>query len=256
MARILLIAKEATANSLRPHLTAAGLEVELRESFRAGDIAVLVDVFDVLVVETRSAGDEMATVRAVRSAGNLVPIVLMADNASDDYCARSLDAGADSVFVQPLSPLVLAAQLHAHVRRSARRGSDIAGTQCNGSSGLCINVGERSIFDDERRVFLTPTENAVIRALAYRQGAYVPTANLLRMVWGEDSTNAHLVASCVRQVRLRLSEFGSAHLLQSRRGYGYRLSKQAIVVTGAPETPEFLRPRRHVAVGSSGVHVE
>ncbi len=249
MARILLVA-ENSAGGLRQHMTLAGFRVELIEQHRASDVAVVVDTFDALLVDARSVDHELDIVRAVRRSGNLVPIVVVSDDAQDEYRAQALDAGADSVFVRPFSPIVLVAQVHAHVRRSTWRSWGPVEDPRDGASGLCINVRERSIFDNDKRIFLTPRENAVLRALAYRQGRYVSTENLLRTVWGEDCTNVHLVASCVRQVRVRLSEFGSTHLLQSRRGYGYRLSKQAIVVTGASKLPTPRHPTRDVVAPS------
>lgn len=254
MAQILLVARAGATVGLRRHLTSAGLGVHLVEQLPASEAAALIDAYDVLILDCSSVEDELEVVRVVRDSGNLVPIVLVSGEAANEDRARGLDAGADSYFAGPFSPLVLVAQVRAHVRRSMRRRCVSAGVAHSGRPGLWINVEDRSISDDEKRVSLAPRESSLLRALAYRQGRYVSTEHLLRMVWGEEFSNVQVVAACVRQVRVRLSEFGSPHLIESRRGFGYRLSNQANVVNGVPNLPAARRPLHDAASRASDSH--
>lgn len=255
MAHVLLVAHGGATSGLCDHLAANGFGVKLVEHLNARNAsALLEDTFDVFVVDAPSSAEALGIVKAIRASGNLVPIVVVSAEGKPEDRVRILNTGADSYFTRPYSALVLVAQVRAHARRSIMRGRGSRVASSNEPSQLHINVVERSVFDDARRAFLPPREFALVRALAYRQGSYVRAESLLRMVWGEDFTNTHVVASCVRQVRRRLAEFGSTQLIESRRGYGYRLTKQVTVLTRASRLPAARRPVDDVGVRSSGAH--
>ena len=71
---------------------------------------------------------------------------------------------------------------------------------------------------------LSKTEYALFSALDAAKGAYVPSEELLRQVWGESETDLSLVGVYIHYLRRKLEGDGVKRIFCAR-GRGYRLKK-------------------------------
>ena len=86
-----------------------------------------------------------------------------------------------------------------------------------------LDVTERQLILDGRRVGLTKLEFDVISYLYQRKGTVVERAELLRDVWGyEDSGGSNVIEANVRSLRRKLGDRAAS--IETVRGIGYRFS--------------------------------
>lgn len=75
------------------------------------------------------------------------------------------------------------------------------------------------LVSGDHRFTLSERERAVLEALAARRGAVVSRSTLLRTVWGDGTTDAHVVDVTVSRLRRRLGPLGSFVKTRQSRGY-------------------------------------
>jgi DNA-binding response OmpR family regulator len=94
--------------------------------------------------------------------------------------------------------------------------------------GLRIDTRKRRASIGERWVTLPPIQYRLLLALAKRAGEVVACQDLLREVWGYESSEAEareLVKVHIRQIRRRLGlDPEKHHYVRSVRGFGYMLA--------------------------------
>src|SRR6202000_3048964 len=112
------------------------------------------------------SGEEVA--REVRTFTD-VPILMLTAKSSEDDRIRGLELGADDYMTKPFSPRELLLRAQAILRRG-RTASLGAGRLSFGEGRLVIDEDRREVFIDDDQVELTPTEWALLLALATTPG--------------------------------------------------------------------------------------
>ena len=180
----------------RPRVLVVDDDRAVRESLRRSlefngyDVALAADGADALAGIARSAPDAVVmdvmmprldgieATKALRSAGNDLPILVLTARDTVGDRVEGLDAGATDYITKPFSTHILLARLRAHLR-----GADAT------SSGELV-FGELRIDVDGFRVFLGPTELplrpkeiALLVRLASSAGRVISREQLLDDVW-------------------------------------------------------------------------
>jgi two-component system response regulator MprA len=165
--------------------------------------------------------DGLETTRALRTAGNEVPIlVLTARDAISDR-VDGLDAGGDDYLTKPFALEELLARLRALLRRVVPTGD---ATEVLVFSDLSMDRGTREVLRGERRISLTRTEFALLELFMRRPRRVLERAFILEEVWGFDfPTTANSLEVYVGYVRRKLEAEGEPRLLHTMRGVGYVL---------------------------------
>jgi two-component system copper resistance phosphate regulon response regulator CusR len=177
--------------------------------------------FDVMILDVRLPGvDGFAVCRAVRAAGNRVPILML--TALDDVEQRiaGLDAGADDYLTKPFD----FGELLARLRALGRRRLD-AVPETLGVGDLVVDTARRSARRGERTIELTAKEFALLVYLARNAGRVVSRAELLQHVW-DDPHNSYSNIIDVYAGRLRRKIDEDARepaLFKTVRGAGFML---------------------------------
>ena len=155
---------------------------------------------------------------AVKDAIGLGP----ADGPAPDLAA--LDAGADDYITKPFSTQELLARIRAVLRRRApEQSSDV------------VAIGELQVDGATHRVTyqgqvlkLGPTEFKLLNYLMHHAERVHSRSQLLDKVWGDHVfIEERTVDVHVKRLRDALSSVQSAHLVETVRGAGYRISEQA-----------------------------
>ena len=177
--------------------------------------------FDVMILDVRLPDvDGLAVCRAVRAAGNRVPILMLTALDGVDQRIAGLDAGADDYLTKPFDFGELLARLRALGRR---RLDALPETLTVGD--LVVDTARRSARRNAREIELTAKEFALLVYLARNAGRVVSRAELLQHVW-DDSGNSYSNIIDVYAGRLRRKIDEDARepaLFKTVRGMGFML---------------------------------
>ncbi len=132
----------------------------------------------------------------------------------------ALDAGADDYVTKPFSVDELLARLRAVLRRPAPSHEPVIAV-----GELRIDVAERIVTSDGKRVKLSPHEFDLLRVLAQNRGKLLTHRMLLREVWGPAyQVEAHYLHVYVSHLRRKIEpDPSSPRYLLTEPGAGYRL---------------------------------
>ena len=224
--RVLVVDDDrAVRDSLRRSLEFNGYEVLLAADGAEGLVAVGAQHPDVVVVDVMMPRlDGIETTRALRAAGNDVPIlVLTARDAVGDR-VEGLDAGADDYLTKPFALQELLARLRALLRRVVP--SDDDETEVVSFAELTMDLATREVTRGGRSMELTRTEFTLLEMFLRRPRRVLERSFILEEVWGYDfPTTANSLEVYVGYLRRKTEAEGEPRLLHTVRGVGYVLKE-------------------------------
>ncbi|KHL16456.1 two-component system response regulator MprA [Mumia flava] len=229
--RILVVDDDrAVRDSLRRSLEFNGYSVDVAaDGAEALARVPLVDPDAVVMDVMMPRLDGLEATRALRAAGNQVPIlVLTARDAVGDR-VDGLDAGADDYVTKPFALEELLARLRALLRRAerSRRLEDDEEVVLT-FADLTMNTATREVTRGDRSISLTRTEFALLELFMERPKRVLERSFILEEVWGFDfPTTANSLEVYVGYVRRKLESEGEPRLLHTVRGVGYVLRESA-----------------------------
>jgi len=220
--RVLVVDDDkAVRESLRRSLEFNGYAVAL-----AGDgaeaLAVIsaarVVVMDVMMPRLNG----LEATRALRTAGNDVPIIVLTALDAVGDRVDGLDAGADDYLTKPFALPELLARLRALLRRAVpAEGAD---DEVLSFADLTMNVATREVTRGSRRIDLTRTEFTLLEMFLRRPRRVLERSFILEEVWGFDfPTTANSLEVYVGYLRRKTEAEGEPRLIHTVRGVGYVL---------------------------------
>ena len=223
--RILVVDDDrAVRDSLRRSLQFNGYEVEVAADGAEALARVPAARPDAIVMDVMMPRlDGLEATRALRAAGNEVPIlVLTARDAVGDR-VDGLDAGADDYLTKPFALEELLARLRALTRRATRAADDDEPTLL-AFGGLSLDTATREVSRGDRALTLTRTEFALLELFLRRPRRVLERAFILEEVWGYDfPTTANSLEVYVGYLRRKTEAEDEPRLLHTVRGVGYVL---------------------------------
>jgi len=224
--RVLVVDDDkAVRDSLRRSLEFNGYDVHLANDGAealAGIASVAPDVVVMDVMMPRLDGLE--TTRALRSAGNDVPIIVLTARDAVGDRVDGLDAGADDYLTKPFALQELLARLRALLRRATPLAEDEE--EVLSFAGLTMNLATREVTRDSRPIELTRTEFTLLEMFLRRPRRVLDRAFILEEVWGYDfPTTANSLEVYVGYLRRKTEAEGEPRLIHTVRGVGYVLKE-------------------------------
>ena len=178
------------------------------------------DVVVMDVMMPRLGGLE--TTRALRTAGNDVPVlVLTARDAVGDR-VEGLDAGADDYLTKPFALAELLARLRALLRRVAPAEGET--DEVLSFADLSMDIATREVRRGERLIELTRTEFALLELFMLNPRQVLTRSLIFERVWGYDFGFAsNSLDVYIGYLRRKTEAGGRSRLIHTVRGVGYAL---------------------------------
>ena len=213
--------RESLRRSLEFNGYAVALATDGAEALAAiGSLAPDVVVMDVMMPRL----DGVEATRALRTAGNDVPIlVLTARDAVGDR-VEGLDAGADDYLTKPFALQELLARLRALLRRAVPPEDEA--DEVLAFSDLRMDLASREVLRGERPIELTRTEFTLLEMFLRRPRRVLERSFILEEVWGFDfPTTANSLEVYVGYLRRKTEGGDESRLIHTVRGVGYVLKE-------------------------------
>ncbi len=183
---------------------------------------------DALVIDVMMPRlDGIETTKALRSASNDLPILVLTARDSVGERVEGLDAGADDYLTKPFALEELLARLRALLRRiAAPADGDGLEAEVLSFSDLSLNPATREVRRGERGIELTRTEFTLLEMFLRRPRRVLDRSFILEEVWGYDfPTTANSLEVYVGYLRRKTEAEGEPRLIHTVRGVGYVLKE-------------------------------
>jgi len=150
-----------------------------------------------------------------------MPIMMLTAKAEEIDRIVGLEFGADDYVTKPFSPREVVLRIRAIMRRGEAKQGDDRLT----AGPITVDPARYEVSVNGKRISLTSLEFKLLRTLMQRRGRVQARDRLLNDVWGYESViDTRTVDTHVRRLRKKLGK--AADLIESVRGFGYRLREK------------------------------
>ena len=150
-----------------------------------------------------------------------VPIIMVTsrDNEIDEL--MSLYNGADQYVTKPYNIQILLAKINGLLKRNQKQERGIQKIDCN---GFILDIAERVIENDNKKIELTKNEYNILYYLAKNKERVVLRDEIMDYLWeSEEFIDDNTLSVNIRRLRNKLEELGCLDKIETRRGQGYIL---------------------------------
>jgi two-component system, OmpR family, response regulator MprA len=221
--RVMIVEDDrAVAEAVARALRLAGYTITHR--WEGGGVleALEAEGFDAVILDVGLPGlDGLEVCRLVRTAGHRIPVLMLtARDAVADRVA-GLDAGADDYLVKPFALDELLARVRALLRRLNQGAAERLRF-----GDVTLDLGAMVAMRGPRVIELTRTEWQLLELFMRNPGRVLTRSVIFSSVWGYDfGSSSHSLEVYVGYLRRKLEADGAPRLIQTVRGFGYRLDK-------------------------------
>jgi len=230
MSRVLVVEDEAAiAELISLNLRHAGYDVVLAADAAQAQAAVDGILPDLVLLDWMLPGQSgLGLARQWRSDARTrdLPMIMLTARADETDKVAGLDAGADDYLSKPFSTNELMARIRAVLRRKAPEALDAAVEV----TPLRLDPSTRRVTREMAEVKVGPTEFRLLHFFMTHPERVHSRAQLLDRVWGDHVfIEERTVDVHVKRLREALSPVQCSHMIETVRGAGYRLTRQAAV---------------------------
>ncbi len=225
-AKIIIIEDdEAIIELLRYNLMAAGYHVSSATSAEEGQLLLIEQSFDLLVLDwmlPEMPGIELCGRIRKSSRYASMPILMLTARGDENDRIRGLTTGADDYVVKPFSVPELLARVKALLRRAAPER--INAILVHGA--IMLDRDARRVTRSGREVGVGPTEYKLLEVLLETTGRVLTRAQLIDRVWGNTAEiDERTIDVHVGRLRKALIRGDESDPIRTVRGAGYVLSE-------------------------------
>ena len=147
-----------------------------------------------------------------------LPVIMTTAKGTEYDKVIGLDLGADDYLAKPFGMMEMVSRVKAVLRRAAPEQTE----HQISVGGLTVNLDERIVTIDGKRVALTYKEFELLRLFLSRPGIAFTREQLLSDIWGtEYYGETRTVDMHIRKKRQKLGDYGA--MIETVRNVGYRL---------------------------------
>ena len=188
--RILLVEDDpSTAQAITTMLRKEDWVIDSTDLGEDGlDLGKIYD-YDLIILDLMLPdGNGYDVLRTIRERDSVTPVLLLTALSEEAHKVRGFRLGADDYVTKPFGLLELLARVESLLRRSASGNFAVVRLPPVHFGDVEVDRDRRTVTRAGAAVQLTPKEYALLAALIARNGAVVEREELLREVWGYDSS--------------------------------------------------------------------
>ena len=220
--RLLLIEDDAALRlTLARQLEADGYRVDQAKDGEEGLFLAREYPVDLVIVDLGLPKlNGLTIVQRLRQDGSAVPVLILTARSSWQDKVVGLEAGADDYLVKPFDYPELVARIKALLRRSLKTASDVLNL-----GPLSIDLLTQAVRLNGAVLELTTFEYRLLETLVRQRPGVVTRQALSDYLYphGEDR-DSNVLEVLVGRLRRKLDPAGSAGLIDTVRGRGYRFN--------------------------------
>jgi DNA-binding response OmpR family regulator len=214
--RLLLIEDDQLlSDGLARTLERVGYSVDLAHSREHAEALARQESYRVVVLDLGLPdGNGMDLLKMWRQQGQEFPVFILTARGNWQDKVNGLKAGADDYLAKPFQAEELIARLHAIIRRSEGRSSDMLTV-----GGFVLDENRQYLtLPDGAEHPLTGTEFRLLRCLMARPGQIFSKEQLIDQLYSlSDSPNENTIEAYVKRLRKLIG----VEAIETRRGQGY-----------------------------------
>lgn len=149
-----------------------------------------------------------------------IPVIMATAKGAEYDKVQSLDLGADDYLVKPFGMMEMVSRVKAVLRRcQPSQGSTLLK-----DGGLAVDLEQRTVTVDGKRVLLTYKEFEMLKAFLKHPGIAYSREQLFEQIWNMDyMEDSRTLDMHVRTLRQKLGDYGKK--IETVRHVGYRWEK-------------------------------
>ncbi len=165
----------------------------------------------------------MDLIRKLREQERQFPIMILTARSEWQDKVEGLEAGADDYLTKPFHPEELKARVGALLRRSAGHAQPLIE-----HGPLKIDLVSQRVHNGDHEIELTTYEYKVFEYLLMHPDEVVTKTVLSEHIYEEDADrDSNVIEVFVGRLRRKIDPQGDMNPIETLRGRGYRLNKQA-----------------------------
>jgi two-component system response regulator PhoP len=216
--RILIVEDDdALRQQLQEQLLQSGFVVEAAGDGEEGEYFAAQFNFDLAIVDLGLPKvDGVQLIKALRAQRIDLPVLVLTARSHWRDKVAGLEAGADDYLTKPFRMEELLARVNALIRRSAGHAMPVLEV-----GALRVDTVSQQVWVEDKTVELTAFEYRLLVQLLLHKGQVVSKAELTEHLYAQDfDRDSNVIEVLIGRLRRKL---GSANLIQTVRGRGYRL---------------------------------
>ncbi len=220
--KILLVDDEVElTDPLSRLLRREGYEVDVATEGRTGCALAIQGGYDLLILDWMLPGmNGLEICREVRSRPDNTPVLFLTAKDTLDDRVDGLDAGADDYLVKPFELRELLARVRALLRRSPNLEQPVRLT----FDGLELDQDNQLAYRQGQAIELSEKETNLLAHLLRNANQVLTHEQIYRAVWGEqEQPSSNVLAAQMRLLRRKIEPKGTAPIIHTVYGKGYRL---------------------------------
>jgi len=180
--------------------------------------------FEAIVLDAMLPGmDGFSVAHTLRKTAVATPILMLTARDATTDVVKGLDSGVDDYLTKPFA----FAELFARLRALGRRQPTVVSLQYR-VADLQLDPRTHAASRAGRPISLTRTEFLLLEFMMRHQESVLRREALINAVWGyEETVENNTLDVFMKQLRAKIDEGHDNKLIQTVRGFGYRLSPVA-----------------------------
>lgn len=225
--KILVVDDDARLRSLlERYLSEQGFQVRSVANSEQMDRLLARETFHLMVLDLMLPGEDgLSICRRLRSANNMLPILMLTAKGDEIDRIVGLEVGADDYLQKPFNPRELLARIRAVLRRQVIEapGAPSAEDKMIEFGEFRLNLGTREMFRNEEPMPLTSGEFAVLKSLVTNMREPMSRDKLMNMARGREySAMERSIDVQISRLRRMIEEDPSRpRYIQTVWGLGY-----------------------------------
>ncbi len=165
------------------------------------------------------SGFDICTKIRARSA---VPVIFVTSRTDSMDELTGILKGGDDYITKPFQAPILLARIGAVLKRTQRQFEGELARFVHKEVELDISRGTIGFHGNQRE--LSKNELKIMHLLFKRKGQIVPRADMIEYLWDNQVfIDDNTLSVNITRIRGKLAEIGIEHLIETRRGMGYRI---------------------------------